>query len=79
MATGSDLEEQVKKLRWYGENELADTIEVMKSKLDRIEAYARDRAYHAKHPILNTVGSARIASDLFNILDVEYDWEGWDE
>lgn len=40
--------------------------------LDKVRAYANDRAFHAKGH-LNTVNSGRIASDLFAILGEEKD------
>lgn len=46
-------------------------------KLEEIRRYAEDRAAHCGHPILNIVGSGRIASDLFEILGV--DWPEGDE
>lgn len=45
---------------------------------DDLRAYAADRAFHAKHPTLNTVGSVRIASDLFQMLGLPYP-EGEDQ
>lgn len=40
--------------------------------IEKVRAYANDRAVHARHPILNQVGSGRIASDLFEILGLPY-------
>lgn len=39
---------------------------------EKVRRYAEDRAAHARHPRLNTVGSGRIASDLFQILGLPY-------
>lgn len=40
--------------------------------LENVRLYAEERAAHARLPLLNTVGSARIASDLFQILGLPY-------
>lgn len=59
----------VKWAREKGESE----VRVLRQQLDAVRRYAEDRAVRGRRN--DIVGSARIASDLFQILGVEHDWE----